>query len=98
MSIFKSKSLNIRSDFDKNAKRKINENRILWTPDMKGKTGLKIIYIKSKTEAHTASLKTDYQKREYLGRNACEDIIRYYNWDRVAEQTEAVLSEVCPHP
>ena len=42
-------------------------------------------------------LKTDHQKRENLGKNAREDIIRYYNWDRVAEQTEAVLLDVCAH-
>jgi glycosyltransferase involved in cell wall biosynthesis len=42
-------------------------------------------------------LKTNSQKREYLSKNAHEDIINYYNWDRVAEQTEAVLSEVCSH-
>jgi len=42
-------------------------------------------------------LKTDHQKREHLGKNAREDILRYYNWDRVAEQTEAVLLDVCAH-
>jgi glycosyltransferase involved in cell wall biosynthesis len=40
-------------------------------------------------------LKTNQQKREDLGKNAREDIIRYYNWDRVAEQTESVLLNVC---
>ncbi len=40
-------------------------------------------------------LKTNSQKREYLSNNAHKDIINYYNWDRVAEQTEAVLKDVC---
>ena len=43
-------------------------------------------------------LKTNHQKIEYLGKNAHKDVIKYYNWDRVAEQTEAVLTEVCPYP
>ena len=42
-------------------------------------------------------LKTNRQKREYLGKNAQKDILRFYNWDRVTEQTEAVLLEVCKH-
>jgi glycosyltransferase involved in cell wall biosynthesis len=40
-------------------------------------------------------IKTNPQKREDLSKNAREDIINYYNWDRVAEQTEAVLMDVC---
>jgi glycosyltransferase involved in cell wall biosynthesis len=40
-------------------------------------------------------LKTNHQKREFLGKNAREDIIKYYNWDRVSEQTEAVLLDIC---
>ncbi len=40
-------------------------------------------------------IKTNPQKREDLSKNAREDIINYYNWDRVAEQTEAVLKDVC---
>ena len=42
-------------------------------------------------------LKTNSQKREYLSNNAHKDIINYYNWDRVAEQTEAVLLDICSH-
>jgi glycosyltransferase involved in cell wall biosynthesis len=42
-------------------------------------------------------LKKDPQKREHLSRNAREDVIKYYNWDRVAEQTEAALLNVCDH-
>ncbi len=40
-------------------------------------------------------LKRDDGKRMKLGENARADVINYYNWDRVAEQTEAVLLEVC---
>ena len=42
-------------------------------------------------------LKKNSQKREYLSNNAHKDIINYYNWDRVAEQTEAVLLDICSH-
>jgi glycosyltransferase involved in cell wall biosynthesis len=42
-------------------------------------------------------LKTNQQKREYLGKNAHKEILKYYNWDRVTEQTEAVLLDVCGH-
>jgi glycosyltransferase involved in cell wall biosynthesis len=42
-------------------------------------------------------LKTNMQKREVLGKSALEDVIKYYNWDRVAEQTEAALLAVCDH-
>jgi glycosyltransferase involved in cell wall biosynthesis len=40
-------------------------------------------------------LKANQEKRRTLGRNARQDIISIYNWDRVAEKTEAVLMEVC---
>jgi glycosyltransferase involved in cell wall biosynthesis len=40
-------------------------------------------------------LKHDRDQRESLARNAREDVITYYNWDRVAEQTEAVLMDAC---
>ena len=39
-------------------------------------------------------LKNDREQRDSLARNAREDVITYYNWDRVAEQTEAVLMDV----
>ena len=39
-------------------------------------------------------LKNNREQRESLARNAREDVITYYNWDRVAEQTEAVLMDV----
>ncbi len=39
-------------------------------------------------------LKSNPQKRAFLGKNAREDVINYYNWNRIAEQTEAVLKEV----
>ena len=40
-------------------------------------------------------LKKGRELRETLARNAREDVMNYYNWDRVAEQTEAVLMDVC---
>jgi glycosyltransferase involved in cell wall biosynthesis len=40
-------------------------------------------------------LKGDHEKRQFLGSNARDDVINFYNWDRVAEQTEAVLVDVC---
>ena len=40
-------------------------------------------------------LKGDHEKRRLLGSNARNDVINFYNWDRVAEQTEAVLMDVC---
>jgi len=41
------------------------------------------------------ALKADKEKRKYLGSNARNEVINYYNWERVAEHTEAVLKEVC---
>jgi glycosyltransferase involved in cell wall biosynthesis len=35
------------------------------------------------------------EKMAVLGRNARADVVSYYNWDRVAEQTERVLMDVC---
>lgn len=40
-------------------------------------------------------LKNDRERRDALGRHAREDVLAYYNWDRVAEETEAVLLKVC---
>ena len=40
-------------------------------------------------------LKRDREKGKGLGINARKDVISFYNWDRVAEQTEAVLMDVC---
>jgi glycosyltransferase involved in cell wall biosynthesis len=40
-------------------------------------------------------LKKNKQLRETLARNAREDVMNYYNWDRVAEETEKVLIDVC---
>jgi glycosyltransferase involved in cell wall biosynthesis len=40
-------------------------------------------------------LKQNPAKRRLLGDNAREDIISFYNWDRVAQQTEEVLMSVC---
>jgi len=40
-------------------------------------------------------LKNDREQRDSLARNAREDVITYYNWDRVAEETEAVLVDAC---
>ena len=40
-------------------------------------------------------LKEDRARREYLGGNARNDVVNFYNWDRVAQQTEEVLREVC---
>ena len=40
-------------------------------------------------------LKQDPEKRRLLGENARKDVIRFYNWDRVAQQTEEVLLDVC---
>ena len=40
-------------------------------------------------------LKDKPDMRMLLGNNARQDTITFYNWDRVAEQTEAVLHEVC---
>jgi len=39
-------------------------------------------------------LKRDSEKGRRLGINARKDVISFYNWDRVAEQTEAVLMDV----
>jgi glycosyltransferase involved in cell wall biosynthesis len=39
-------------------------------------------------------LKENRQKGEEMGREARREVIRYYNWDRVAEETEEVLEEV----
>ena len=39
-------------------------------------------------------LKGDREKRTALGTKARADVINYYNWDRVAEETEAVLLDV----
>jgi len=40
------------------------------------------------------ALKEDSEKRIVLGAKARADVIKYYNWDRVAEETEAVLMDV----
>ncbi len=40
-------------------------------------------------------LKKDRELRDALACNARENVISYYNWDRVAEQTETVLMDVC---
>jgi glycosyltransferase involved in cell wall biosynthesis len=40
-------------------------------------------------------LKQNPAKRRLFGDNAREDIISFYNWDRVAQQTEEVLMSVC---
>ena len=40
-------------------------------------------------------LKRDREKGRRLGINARKDVISFYNWDRVAEHTEAVLMDVC---
>ena len=40
-------------------------------------------------------LKQNPAKRRLLGENARKDIINFYNWDRVAQQTEGVLMSVC---
>ena len=40
-------------------------------------------------------LKANQEKRKILGNNARNDVINFYNWDRVAQQTEAVLMDVC---
>jgi glycosyltransferase involved in cell wall biosynthesis len=39
-------------------------------------------------------LKENRQKGEEMGKEARREVIRYYNWDRVAEETEEVLEEV----
>jgi glycosyltransferase involved in cell wall biosynthesis len=39
-------------------------------------------------------LKGDREKRTALGAKARADVINYYNWDRVAEETESVLLNV----
>ena len=40
-------------------------------------------------------LKASREKRAFLGNNARNDVINFYNWDRVAEQTENILKDVC---
>jgi len=40
-------------------------------------------------------LKANREKRAFLGNNARNDVINFYNWDRVAEQTEDILKDVC---
>jgi glycosyltransferase involved in cell wall biosynthesis len=40
-------------------------------------------------------LKGNEKKRKLLGAHARQDVVDYYNWDRVAQQTEDVLHEVC---
>jgi glycosyltransferase involved in cell wall biosynthesis len=40
-------------------------------------------------------LKENQEERKILGNNARKDVINFYNWDRVAEQTETVLMDVC---
>jgi len=40
-------------------------------------------------------LKANQEKRKILGNNARNDVINFYNWDRVAQQTEDVLMDVC---
>ncbi len=40
-------------------------------------------------------LKDNPAQRTLLGSNARNDVISYYNWDRVAEETERVLQDAC---
>lgn len=40
-------------------------------------------------------LKADRERGHHLGAHARNDVINYYNWDRVARETEAVLMKVC---
>ena len=40
-------------------------------------------------------LKANKEKRRVMGSNARNDVLNYYNWDRVAKQTEDVLMDVC---
>lgn len=40
-------------------------------------------------------LKNDPEKRKRLGMKARKDVIDFYNWDRVVQQTEEVLRGVC---
>jgi glycosyltransferase involved in cell wall biosynthesis len=43
-------------------------------------------------------IKDSHGWRERMGRAGREDVVRYYNWQRVAEETEAVLHSVLAHP
>ena len=40
-------------------------------------------------------LKKDRDRGSTLGSNARKEVVNFYNWDRVAEHTEAVLRDVC---
>ncbi|MEI6124931.1 MAG: glycosyltransferase [Pseudomonadota bacterium] len=40
-------------------------------------------------------LKSDPEQRKRLGATARNDVINFYNWDRVAQQTEDVLKQAC---
>jgi glycosyltransferase involved in cell wall biosynthesis len=40
-------------------------------------------------------LKADRTQRAHLGMQARQDVIRYYNWDRVAQETESALTAAC---
>jgi glycosyltransferase involved in cell wall biosynthesis len=40
-------------------------------------------------------LTADRERGIHMGMQARQDVIRYYNWDRVAQETEAALTAVC---
>ena len=60
--------------------------------------GVNGLLVPNAIEAITESLlmlKEDREKGGRLGMQARNDVIGYYNWDRVAQETEAVLMEAC---
>jgi len=59
-----------------------------------GKNGLLVDNRVESIADRLLSLKADPERRKTLGAQARRAVITHYNWDRVAQQTEAVLKEV----
>ncbi len=48
-----------------------------------------------RSQSRCCMLKADRERGVRLGMQARNDVIGYYNWDRVAQETEAVLMDAC---
>jgi glycosyltransferase involved in cell wall biosynthesis len=60
--------------------------------------GVNGLLVPNDSEAVTETLcmlKADRERGMHLGMQARKDVIRYYNWDRVAQETEIALAAAC---
>jgi glycosyltransferase involved in cell wall biosynthesis len=60
-----------------------------------GETGLLVDNDADEIVRAIRQVKNDADSRYRLGHAARQEILHYYNWNRVADQTEAILRSVC---